>query len=436
MMAGDVEASSGGVRRIAASLAARVGHGRLSTLFSLADQGVVSLTTFLTGVLVARFASKEELGLYAIGFSCVLVAGNVQQALVSLPYMVHGAKVPEAERAAYAGSSLLHQLAVAALTSAALAIGAWVAHLGGASSALTLLVVAAAVPFTLARDFARHLLFVRLRFASALALDATVAGLQLAVVGSLAWRGLLTARSAYAAIGAACAVGALAAGALARRSFEVRPARAAADFRANWATARWSLASGLVGILGGQVYPWFLVALRGAAEAGAFAACAGIAFIANPLLLGLGNALAPRILHAYAARGAAGLREAVRQGTLLFGGVMCVVSPTLLVAGGFLLNVVYGARYQEYGLTVGLLSLAQAVEVTSWPLSSALFAVERARAIVVASVVSLGLALTVGVALVRSHGPTGVACALLLVNAVSLAYRWRAFRRHCAEVAA
>jgi O-antigen/teichoic acid export membrane protein len=419
--------------RIAGTLDARIGPARVRALLSLGDQGVVSLTTFLTGVLLGRLATKEELGLYALGFSALLVFTSVQQAIVSTPYMVNVAKVPEADRAAYAGSSLLHQLALAALAAALLACGALAAVGTTASARLTLLVAAAALPFTLARDFARQLLFARLRFGAALALDAITSVVLFAVLGILASRGLLTARSVHAALGAACGVGVLAWWAFGRRSLEVRPSRAAADFRANWTIGGWSLASGLAGVAGGQLYPWLLAGLRGTADAGAFAACASITFVANPLVGGLGNMLAPRTFHAHAARGVAGLRLAMRQATLLLGGVMCVVTPTLLVAGGFLLKVVYGARYQEYGLTVGILSLAQAIEVTSWPLNHGLLAIGRVRAVLGANLMGVAMAATLGAALVRGFGPVGVALALLLANAVSVTYRWRQFARGARE---
>ena len=41
--------------------------------FSLVNQGVVSATNFLTGVLIGRFCTKEEFGLFVLGFSIVLL---------------------------------------------------------------------------------------------------------------------------------------------------------------------------------------------------------------------------------------------------------------------------------------------------------------------------------------------------------------------------
>ena len=40
---------------------------------SVLDQGVVSGTRFLTTVLIGRACAPEELGLYSLGFSVVLI---------------------------------------------------------------------------------------------------------------------------------------------------------------------------------------------------------------------------------------------------------------------------------------------------------------------------------------------------------------------------
>src|ERR1035438_208101 len=58
------------------------------SIVSLADQGVASATNFLTGIIIARACSKEELGLYMLGFSLVLLAGGLQTTLICTPYMV------------------------------------------------------------------------------------------------------------------------------------------------------------------------------------------------------------------------------------------------------------------------------------------------------------------------------------------------------------
>ena len=70
------------------------GHSAAGDPF-LADQGVSSATNFLTGVIIARACSKEELGLYMLGFSLVLFVTDLQTSLISTPYMVYAPRLKD-----------------------------------------------------------------------------------------------------------------------------------------------------------------------------------------------------------------------------------------------------------------------------------------------------------------------------------------------------
>ena len=70
-------------------------------LLSLADQAVVSATNFATGVIVARTCSREELGLYMLGFSVILLATDLQTSLISTPYMVYAPRLKGRAHALY-----------------------------------------------------------------------------------------------------------------------------------------------------------------------------------------------------------------------------------------------------------------------------------------------------------------------------------------------
>ena len=68
---------------------------------SLLDQGVASATNFLTGVIIARGCSKEELGLYMLGFSLILLMTDLQTSLIATPYMVYAPRLKGEAHASY-----------------------------------------------------------------------------------------------------------------------------------------------------------------------------------------------------------------------------------------------------------------------------------------------------------------------------------------------
>ncbi len=437
MTSGTRETPPGAVRRWRTWIGRLSGSTAARGATTLVDQGIVSLTNFLAGVIVGRYCSRGELGLYSLAFSLLLLVVSFQSALVSVPYTVYCVRVPEEDRAAYSGSTLVHQLSLMVLSVVVLAVGGLLlaGRVGPPGLAQVVLVVACGLPLFMGREYLRQLFFARLERWPPLLLDAVVAIVQVGSLLALARSGRLSAAAAYVTAGVACGCGVLVSAITVRRWFAWRRARVLPDLKMNWATGRWTFANGLVSLAGAQLYPWLIAASRGAEETGILAACMGVTYLTNPLILGLGNFLAPHAMHAHASGGFVAVRRILRKATLGLAGVMAVVCPTLFIAGGALLRLVYGARYDGYGLTVGALSLAQAVDVLAMPASYALFLFDRPDVIVKSNLIVLGATVTAGAVLVHLLGPLGVALGLLCGNGLATMFRWRAYGRLAAALA-
>jgi O-antigen/teichoic acid export membrane protein len=197
----------------------------------------------------------------------------------------------------------------------------------------------------------------------------------------------------------------------------------------NWATARWSVGASIVSVLGAQMFPWFLATSRGLGDAGALAACAGIVAITNPLLIGMGNVLSPRIMHAFSDGGIEAVRRVTKMGLAVFLTVMVIMCPLLFLAGGELLGRIYGSRYAANGLTVGLLSVALVADWLSLPAHYALLVTDRAEVMLKANVLVVAVNATFGFLLVAALGTRGAALGLLVGNALATAFKWREYRR-------
>ena len=91
-------------------------RGHHSALLSLADQAISSGTNFLTGVIIGRTCAAEEFGLYLLGFSLLVFALDVQNSLISTPFVVLSPRLEASARARYTGSTLVHQLCLSAVT--------------------------------------------------------------------------------------------------------------------------------------------------------------------------------------------------------------------------------------------------------------------------------------------------------------------------------
>src|SRR5687768_6796463 len=87
---------------------------------ALVDQAVISATSFVATLLVGRAGGPDELGVYSLGFTILLVAHCLQDALVGGPYTVFGVRLDAHGRAQLAASALLQQLFWGGVVSAAL----------------------------------------------------------------------------------------------------------------------------------------------------------------------------------------------------------------------------------------------------------------------------------------------------------------------------
>ena len=114
-----------GRRKLPFGLSLSPGRALHQGIISLADQAVASATNFATGIIIARTCSKEELGLYMLGFSLIFLMTDFQTSLITTPYMVYAPRLKGRAHALYTGSTLIHQLAFCLLTMLGVACGAF-----------------------------------------------------------------------------------------------------------------------------------------------------------------------------------------------------------------------------------------------------------------------------------------------------------------------
>lgn len=403
---------------------------RKSTL-SLIDQAVASGTNFLTGVIIGRACTKEQFGLFMLGFSIVLFVMNLQSSIILMPYMVYSPRLKPVEHARYTDSTLIHQLGLSTLAIVALVVGGVVLSSGIGPQGLAPVVwkLVFVIPFILLREYIRQISFANLRFKAALILDSGVSVVQICSLLLLAYLGLVSASLAYWVIGLACGLAAVGWFVGMRKTFALQVTRAISDLSNNWTLGKWVFASGLLWVLSMELYPWILAVFHGTASNGVWAACFGIVAITNPLFLGMMNVFGPKIAHSYAEGGATGLRRYVFKVGAVFSVVITPFCVLLFMFGGSLVVILYGDKYAGNGLVVSVLALNLLVSTIAFSLSRALYAIERADLDFAVNLVALFVLLTLGLWLVKTFGPLGVACSLLAGNTATSAVRYFLVRR-------
>ena len=394
-------------------------------IVSLADQAVASATNFLTGVIIARTCSKEQLGLYMLGFSLISLMADFQTSLITTAYMVYAPRLKGSAHALYTGSTLIHQLAFCLITMLGVACGAITVTNGigprGLGPVLWALVLATA--FIMLREHARRVSFARLRLKTAFVFDTCIAVVQIIGLLTLARFGLLSAARAFWVIGLACGVAVLWWLWSDREFYDPQLSESLADLKKNWILGKWVFASSLVWAVSMNLYPWLLAAFHGVASAAVWATCLGVVSVGNPVLLGIQNLVGPKIAHVYAADGSRALPRLVLKISAVVGTFMSILCLVMFIWGGRFLALLYGRQYAGNRLIVAILALNLLVTALAFPLSRALFAVDRARVDFLVNFTALFIMLTLGLSMVRAFGLIGAALGLLGANFATSAVR-------------
>ncbi|MAT14791.1 MAG: hypothetical protein CMJ46_05915 [Planctomyces sp.] len=414
----------------------------IKSVMSLFDQGLVSGTNFLTMVIIGRACLAEELGVFHLLMTVILMSFMFQDALTSAPYRIYLQKKEENERKTYAGSLFVHQLFVCAIVLAILT-GLYLASMCGLlleSIQAPLLPLFVLTPFILTREFLRRVSFAHLQFEMAILIDALVTGLQLVTLFLLARLDVLTVTNAYVVIGCAClvAVGLWFFLSPVERTYDWH--RVLIDWRDNWSFARWSVGSLMIANLPGVLLlPWMLALKEGEQSIGILAACFTIIGVANVFLNGVENLIGPRSAHALHQGGKAELKHVISRATLFMGISMTAFVLLLMIVGKLIALALYGDDYAEFGDLMGWIIFVLSLHVLAGAIGMApgngLWALERPNGNFWASFVVMVVTFVISIFLVyfAEMGPLGVAIGTAAGTIAGTAFRWVFFARAFAQ---
>jgi O-antigen/teichoic acid export membrane protein len=398
-------------------------------MMALADQAVVSGTGVSTTFLIARWSDSSQLGIYALGLSLLLSLVGFQESLILQPYLIQRHD-PEGSPAERAGASLTLSILFSAgsilvLTVAALGFLEWRAD---PEVVVMTWAIAGIVPFALNRDFARRYAFAHVDTRRVLLLDLAAAIIQLSALGWLGASGRMSALSACAALGGACAFPTAIWFYYARSEFTVRVEHVRMALKQTWALGKWLLV-GRIGVqVRGYITYWVAMTVAGASVTGVYAACMSIVGFANPLMIGLANVLMPKSVLAWRHGGGPGLwYESIRH-TVLIAALMTAFSLAVLVGGEHAMRFLYhGKEFEGHGQTLTVLALAVSSGTLGQAASIGLATMERPRAIVMITTVETVLTVALVWVLMTEWGLLGAAYGMLVGSVVGAVARWVAF---------
>jgi O-antigen/teichoic acid export membrane protein len=392
---------------------------------ALSDQAVVSGMSFLTTVIIGRFSTPDELGLFSFGTTVLLSTLAVQETLVTTPYMIQ-VHHPIGSPAEDSGAALAHSLLLSAIASILLALAALC--LGGFQAepalAMILWTLAAIMPFALLREFGRRYAFVHLRVAQVLTLDVITAAIMLSGLGWLAWSNDMSSTSAYTSLGVASGLTAILWFYLDRDGFTIRSGQVWVKLRKSWRVGRWLFAAHCALAFQGVVGYWLLAWLVSTAAPGVFAASMTLVSSSNLLVLGLGNVLGPRAVLAWKQGDAILLRQCARDSVLLAVPMIAFVGLVYFFGEDIMRLLFHGESYEGQGHAMVVLAVALLAAAVGGPAANALASMECAAEIFWTTLVASFIAIFAMWGLILKWELLGAAYGFLAGNMAGGVGRW------------
>ena len=321
------------------------------TSWTLLDQGVVSLGTFLLNVVLARHLPPAEYGVFAFALTTLMLGQVVNGSLIFYPMSIRSVVMHPADRPRLVGRSLV-LLAMLCLPLILAAIIGLIA--AGRSDLLYPLPLYVAI--WQMQEALRRSLFAEFRHREALLGDTIAYFGPVATVLVLLQFRLVAVPEVFLVMSLASAT------ALSLTYLKVGP-----DFRDLralgttmqdfWSLGRWSLANNLTSASRVQIASIGLTSLSGAAATASFQVCMNVVSLANPVLLGLCNVI-PQAAAQKFGDGYGTAWQASRSYALMGAAPMLLCYGTLLLVPELVLQLLYGADSPYAGLVVPIRILA------------------------------------------------------------------------------
>jgi O-antigen/teichoic acid export membrane protein len=384
-------------------------------VWALADQGAVSLGSFLTAIVVARSFSSADYGVYALTLGVILLFVTFNGSLVTSRLSIEGAAV-EAYR-------------LARLTGASVFLAAVVALAGAITLVYATRVLdrphiapwaAAALGCWLVQETVRRALMAHLHYRKALFGDVLSYLGQIGIVWTLAQGGQLTLESVFGAIAVTSLLASMVQAAQVGIEWPSIGEVQAMAVR-SWRFGCWLLLGNLAGMVTIQGLPWILALARGAAGAGALQAAVNVLGVTHPIMFAVGNLIIPSAAHS---RRQGGITFALHTALKYASFGAALLAPcyaVILLWPSEVLSIFYGpsSPYSDLVNVLRLYVLVYCFTYVATILNGVLTSLERSRFVFYAQFASAAGAVIIGLPLIAVSGLTGAVFGSL---AASVAY--------------
>jgi len=387
-------------------------------IVAVLDQGILSAANFVLYILLARWLTANDYGMFALSFSIYMFLFAIHYALLQEPVSVLGHSPHLLEPSRYFSALIVVHLLVTCATALPTLLAAGLLHAlpGGAENqglSQTLGTLAVFSPFMLCVWLSRRTAYLaqrpRLALATSAIYSSTLGG-ALFLMKTWAWT---SPAAAFAAMG----IASVSASIWLLRKFSPNPRLSDYTreiFRQHWGFGRWLLALGLVAWVSKDAYFFLSAALIGTEQTGAFRAIANLLNPLDQVLTALGVLLLPWLSARCSSGESPRIKGPALYITLAATAITLAYLAVISLLASPLLGLLYRGKYSDFAWMLPGLTLVQLFRAISMGSFLGLLATQNSRAVFRSGFAGAVITLTVGLGLMRWWGLKGLVGSLLL----------------------
>ena len=331
----------------------------LKALYALVDQGFVSLTNFITFVLVAKFGSRDDVNLYVLAWSIVNVARVIQERGLAAPYFVF-ANQSDRDRQTFLGSSLFHQSVFAVIAAFVFVVLSVVFYFRGTPVGMLgcsmMLVVSA--PFVLLRDHLRAISCAHFRYGAAVFLSSLAMLLQVAIIYGAFVAERMNVVVVFGAMGISSFVPCLI-WILARpQPLKFDRTRFKSDWNDTLEYSKWLVTARIFPSVAMGLVPWIVIWVLDEDAAGTWGACVTLANISNMFVFGANYFFMPKTVRALDRDGIPGLYRVLIQTAVTFTIVLSALCMFYWWFGDFVMEHIFSGAFKGNASLAAVIGLS------------------------------------------------------------------------------
>lgn len=330
------------------------------SFLAVADQGVLSLSNFLTGVLAAKTLSPNDFGIFSLFFAAMVILSGIQNSLVTGPIRVLGVRACVEERSQYFSNQLYLQVILGSVISVMAIIVILLFSFSGANLAISF---ALSVFLLQLQELFRVINLTKLAIGSLVRLDVVTHSLRIGTMLILAANDLVTLPAIFLAIAVSSGVGVFI-----YRDRVVNGAEHRHTLRAaaseNWGFGRWLLLEAFAYSASVQLYLYITALIIDTQSVAALYAVLSMLNMVNVLLSGVMGFAIPVARQRLLATGYKDWKRWLFRVGVLLTGATAIFWVAVSVLAAPLLNIIYTEFYADYSnlvLIIGASYLFRAV---------------------------------------------------------------------------